>query len=71
MSDRIGYVVIEYSQASGLPGLTIAADLYEHRDDAEHALQVEREATARTGRRERHVIAEVIEMEEGTDDREP
>lgn len=67
MSERLGYVVIQYNQASGLPGLTIAADLYEHRDDAEHALRAEREATAKTGRRERHVIAEVIEMEESGD----
>lgn len=59
--------MIEYNQASGLPGLTIAADLYENLDDAEHALQAEREATARTGRRERYVIAEVIEMEEPGD----
>ena len=62
--DRLGYVVISYNQASHQPGLPMAADLYSELEDAVNARDWERAETAKVGRRERHVIAEVFELDE-------
>ena len=62
--DRLGYVVITYNQASHLPGLPMAADLHPELEDAVHARDWERAETAKVGRRERHVIAAVFEIDD-------
>lgn len=64
MSEPLGYVVITYNQASQLPGLPMAADLHSELEDAVNARDWERVETAKVGRRERHVIAEVFELDE-------
>lgn len=66
--DRLGYVVITYNQASHLPGLPMAADLHSELEDAVIARDWERAETAKVGRGERHVIAEVFEMDEDEED---
>lgn len=65
MPEPIGYVVITYNQASHQPGLPMAADLHSELEDAVNARDWERAETARVGRGERHVIAEVFELDEG------
>lgn len=62
--NSLGYIVATFNQASGWPGLNPGADLYADLEDAVNARDWERAETARTGRRERHVIAEVTEMDE-------
>ena len=64
MTDHLGYAVVTFNQASGQPGLNPGADLYADLEDAVHARDWERAETARAGRRERYVIAEVTEMDE-------
>lgn len=61
--ERLGFVVVTFNQASGQPELDYP-DLYDGITDAMCERDRKREDTATTGRRERHVIAEVIEMEE-------
>jgi hypothetical protein len=65
-SDRLGFVVVTFNQASGQPELDYP-DLHAGITDAMCERDGKREETATTGRGERHVIAEVIEME-GNDD---
>jgi hypothetical protein len=60
--DRIGFVVVTYNQASGRPGLDYP-DLHDGITDAMCERDLKREETATAGRGERHVIAEVTEME--------
>lgn len=63
MPDRLGYVVVTFNQASHQPGLNTGADL----TDLETAVtqrDEERAETARYGRREVHVVAEVTEFDE-------
>jgi hypothetical protein len=62
--NSLGYVVVSFNQASGQPGLDTGADLHASLEDAVNARDWERAETARIGRRERHVIAEVVEMDE-------
>lgn len=64
----IGYVVLTFNQASHLPGLPVGAELYDSLEDARNGRDWERAETARVGRRERHVIAEVTEMDGEEDD---
>jgi hypothetical protein len=64
MSDSLGYVVVSYNQASGWPGLNTGADLHADLQDAVNARDWERAETAKLGRHEQHVIAEVVEMDE-------
>ena len=63
MPDRLGFVVITYNQASHQPGLPLAADLYPELEDAVNARDAERAETARNGRGEIHVVAEVTELD--------
>lgn len=65
-SDRssLGYVVVTFNQASHQPGLDPGVDLHNRLEDAIPARDTERGETARIGRREHHVIAEVSEMTE-------
>jgi len=53
----LGYVVIEYNQASGQPRLV--DELHRSASDAEEAMAAERAQTASVGRRERFAIASV------------
>lgn len=62
----LGWVVIEWNQASHRPGLSFGADLHWSREDAENEAVGLREQAAKVGRRERYTIAEV--HEEGSDD---
>jgi hypothetical protein len=64
MTDRIGWVVITYNQASHMPEIDPRTELYLGREDAEFALDVMRDETAEAGRRERHVLAEVVDLGE-------
>lgn len=56
--------MVTFNQASGQPGLNTGADLHADLEDAVHARDWEQAETARIGRRERHVIAEVVGMDE-------
>jgi hypothetical protein len=67
VSDRLGYVVVTFNQALRWPGLD-APVLYSDLEDATLARDWERSETANCGRRERHVIAEVIELGEAVND---
>ncbi|AYN57471.1 hypothetical protein HOU47_gp65 [Arthrobacter phage Constance] len=60
----IGYVVIEFNQASGRPSIAFQApDLYDDVEDAEvHAVSLTRR-TQEVGRRERYAVA-TVEIEE-------
>lgn len=68
MSEHLGYVVVTYNQASHQPGLPTGADLYADFQDAVNARDWEQAETAKVGRGERHVIAEVIELDGDDDD---
>jgi hypothetical protein len=61
----LGYVVIEWNQASGQPSIAYnAPDMYDDREDAEQVANRLRTDTARIGRRERYTVAEVIPLED-------
>lgn len=60
MNSVLGYVVIEYNQASHRPGLPVPADMYSTRDEAEDARDAFVEHTRQNGRRETYRAAEVV-----------
>lgn len=62
MTERIGYVVITYNQTGGQPDLA-SYGLYDDMDDAKAERDSQEIATKAAGRRERHVVAEVIELD--------
>lgn len=62
---HLGYVVVTYNQASGCPGFDGEPSLYEDVDEAIEARDREQAETASIGRREHHVVAEVIELDPG------
>lgn len=62
MSDSVGFVVIEYNQASHLPELHLPY-LYSQ-DEAEQRAAEAREETAHIGRKERYAVAEVTLLDE-------
>jgi len=66
MTGPLGWVVVEWNQASHQPDLPGAAGLHWTREDAEFEATVLRESAAERGRRERYTVAEV--HEEGGDD---
>ena len=55
MSRDIGYVVIEFNQASGQP--ITRGDIYPDLEDAEDVMDQCRAETAAIGRRERYAVA--------------
>lgn len=63
MTRPLGWVVVEWNQASHQPGLGWGADLCWSREDAENEAAGLRESAAERGRRERYTIAEVHEEE--------
>ena len=67
--DRIGFITVTYNQASGCPGLDFP-DLHwgpGALESAEAERDAKRAETAAVGRGERHIVAEVIELEDGDD----
>lgn len=68
MSRNIGYIVVEYNQASGQPGVPFGADVHFHREDADDDKQQYERGTAASGRRERYEVASLMVPEEGDDD---
>ena len=64
MGERLGYVVVTYNQASHRPELDVIG-LHDARADAETERDELAAATARAARGERHVICEVVPVEEG------
>jgi hypothetical protein len=56
MSD-IGYIVVEFNQASGQPA--IWGDMYDDREDVADLAQQCRDETAGTGRKERYAVGTV------------
>jgi hypothetical protein len=64
MGDHLGYAVVTFNQASHQPELNYS-DLHPDVEQATWELEAKREETAKVGRGERHVIAEVIELEDG------
>lgn len=67
MSDRLGYVVIEYNQASRIPGLNPYGDLYDEIDGAREERRDLEQTARESGRRETYRIAEVTLIEDGED----
>lgn len=56
MSDEIGFVVVEFNQASHQPSVSFE-DVYASLPDAVDQLAYRNAYTAKVGRKERHVIA--------------
>lgn len=56
----LGYVVIEFNQASSQPDPTPYSDLHWDIDAAKEALEDVRKRTANVGRRETYQLAEVV-----------
>ncbi|SDK80755.1 hypothetical protein [Arthrobacter sp. ok362] len=60
MSDTIGYVVIEYNQASGLPSIAVEAPyLFDDADEAAEKAAALQAETNKIGRRERYAIGTI------------
>ena len=60
----IGFVVVEYNQASGWPDLTDAATLHTDLADACFERDVLADQARESGRGERYVVCEVAEPED-------
>jgi hypothetical protein len=61
--DSIGYIVVTYNQASHQPGLDFP-DLHADLESARDEQASKKQETYCLGRRERHVVAEVIELDD-------
>jgi hypothetical protein len=61
---NIGYVVIEWNQASHQPNLMQYGDLYDHIDDAAEECARAVSDCAQRGRRERYAVAAVEAMDD-------
>jgi len=62
MSDTVGYVVIEYNQASGQP--RVSSDIYDDIEEAFDDLGRQADATAQVRRREGYAIGTLIVAED-------
>lgn len=62
MEREIGYVVVEFNQASHQP--LVREDVYRDREDAEDLVEQARQETWRIGRRERYAVGTVTIEEE-------
>jgi hypothetical protein len=58
MSDLVGYVVIEYNQASHQP--KVSSDIYDDIEEAFDDLGRQSDATAQVGRREGYALGTII-----------
>ncbi|MBG0738617.1 hypothetical protein IV500_04175 [Paeniglutamicibacter antarcticus] len=61
----IGFIVIEFNQASGQPGIPYGSDVHPTLADAESAAETLRAETAAAGRRERYVVVELSVEDDG------
>jgi hypothetical protein len=59
MEETLGFVLVEYNQASGRPSLW-SDELYDDRNEASEAADSARAHTAKVGRRERYAVATVV-----------
>lgn len=66
MVDLIGYVIVEYNQASHQPERLADDTVFWDRATADHVANEHRREADAIGRRERYVVAEVHEAEEAT-----
>jgi hypothetical protein len=57
MSEIVGYVVVEYNQASGQP--LVREDVWHDRDDAVDVMEQAREENRKIGRRERYAVGTI------------
>lgn len=64
MSGVLGYVVIEYNQASYLPGLPLGVQLHGAERDAQDELDGFVELAAKAGRRETYKLAQVALLDD-------
>lgn len=64
MERELGFVVVEFNQASGQPDLLPGAMLHTDRETAEITAGHFRDETAKVGRRERYAVATVTIEEE-------
>ena len=64
VSGGIGYVVVEYNQASGWPGLPLGATLHDDLADACFERDVLADQARERGRRERYAVCEVAEPQD-------
>ena len=62
----IGYVVIEWNQASHRPRVSGDGALYDSEDEAREIAARDQHETDAVGRRERWTVAEVVEIEAGS-----
>jgi hypothetical protein len=62
MSDRLGYIVVTYNQASGWPQLDYP-DLHQDLETAHAELEWKQQETAKIGRRETHEVCVVLPLE--------
>jgi hypothetical protein len=60
----VGYVVVEYNQASQLPDLPTGTTLYDTAEDARDDARFQAEQTAQVGRREQYRVAEVTLLDD-------
>lgn len=56
----VGYVVVEYNQASGTPDLPTGTSLYDTAQEAREEQRSQAGETAKVGRGERFRVAEVV-----------
>lgn len=59
---EIGYVVVEFNQASGQP--LVREDVWADRKDAESVVEQAREETRELGRRERYAVGTITVEDE-------
>ena len=62
---EIGFIVIEFNQASGQPAIPGFSDVHGSRRDAEEFADKLRSETAAIGRRERYVVVELSIEDDG------
>ena len=63
MSEHLGFVVVTFNQASHQPELDYS-DLHADLESAKWERDDKRVRTMQAGRRERHVVAEVVELDD-------
>jgi hypothetical protein len=64
MNKPLGYVVIEWNQASGQPDLLTFGNLYASQEDADEVAKASEAVTSAAGRKERYTVAEVTELDQ-------
>ena len=62
MNEPLGYVILEWNQASGQP--EVSGDLQDSKEDAISTANFMQNLTHRSGRRERFTVGVVTELED-------